>query len=318
MKKILFAIATIAPVVGFSQNTFPSSGNVGIGTTSPGVWFGATPVMEMSSNRPVFKLTSQSAYDLSTIVFTNSNVNASTHNGEFHVNYQYNHSDNTKSILGFHGYPSGYVLGIRADGNVGIGTNSPGARLDIDVNGLAGGIPALTIRNTESGKNYSGVLEFRSPTTTAPFYFYTWDNELQFSQRNSDGSWKSHFMIFHNQNGNVTFPNSTGNVGIGTNTPDSKLAVNGTVHAKEVKVDLTGWPDYVFSKEYPLQPLNEVKQFINQNGHLPEIPSAEEVETAGLHLGQMNALLLKKIEELTLHIIRQQEEIEQLKEALKK
>lgn len=111
---------------------------------------------------------------------------------------------------------------------------------------------------------------------------------------------------------------NTGNIGIGIDNPQNKLDVNGTIHAREVKVDLTGWPDYVFTRDYNLQPLAEVKDYIEQNQHLPEMPSATEVETNGVMLGEMNKLLLKKVEELTLHLIRQQEEIDALKKEVHK
>jgi hypothetical protein len=94
-----------------------------------------------------------------------------------------------------------------------------------------------------------------------------------------------------------------GNVGIGTPSPDTKLAVNGTIHTKEVKVDLTAWPDYVFKKDYQLPSLQEVKTYIDQNRHLPGIPSEEQIIKEGLNLGEMNKLLVKKVEELTLYLI---------------
>ncbi len=110
------------------------------------------------------------------------------------------------------------------------------------------------------------------------------------------------------------FINKLGNVGIGTANPDAKLSVNGTIHSKEVKVDLTGWPDYVFSKEYTLPSLYEVEKHINEKGHLQNIPSAKEVaKDGGIELGEMNRKLLEKIEELTLYTIQQQKEIDELK-----
>ncbi|MNQ28454.1 hypothetical protein D3C85_417470 [compost metagenome] len=102
-------------------------------------------------------------------------------------------------------------------------------------------------------------------------------------------------------------------VGIGTNTPDSALAVNGTIHSKEVKVDVTGWPDYVFKKEYDLPTLEEVEKHINEKGYLKNIPSEEEALKNGISLGEMNAKLLQKIEELTLYIIEQKKDIDILK-----
>ena len=95
-----------------------------------------------------------------------------------------------------------------------------------------------------------------------------------------------------------------GNVGIGTTQPDAKLAVSGQVHAQEVKVSVTvPGPDYVFEKDYKLTSLEEIKSYIDQNKHLPEVPSAKEMEKNGIQLGEMNMLLLKKIEELTLYVI---------------
>jgi len=109
-----------------------------------------------------------------------------------------------------------------------------------------------------------------------------------------------------------------GNVGIGVSNPLNKLDVNGLIHAKEVKVDLQNWPDYVFKKEYGLMPLAEVEKFIKENGHLSNIPSASEVEKDGVKLGEMNAKFLEKIEELTLYVIQLNKELKQLREENKK
>ncbi|MHC0446360.1 hypothetical protein ACWA1F_13200 [Flavobacterium sp. 3-218] len=92
-------------------------------------------------------------------------------------------------------------------------------------------------------------------------------------------------------------------VGIGTNTPDSALAVNGTIHSKEVKVDMNGWSDFVFKKDYKLPTIDEVQKHINEKGHLVNIPSEEDVLKNGINLGEMNSKLLQKIEELTLYVI---------------
>ncbi|PRD44963.1 hypothetical protein C5745_18840 [Sphingobacterium haloxyli] len=105
-----------------------------------------------------------------------------------------------------------------------------------------------------------------------------------------------------------------GNVGVGTATPTSKLAVNGNIRAREIKVETANWPDYVFQKDYELKSLSEVEKYINENGHLPEIPKAEEVEAEGVSLGEMNKLLLKKVEELTLYLLEQDKRIRELEE----
>ena len=119
--------------------------------------------------------------------------------------------------------------------------------------------------------------------------------------------------------------NQSGDVGIGTDEPDAKLAVSGKIHAEEVKVSASvPAPDYVFEEDYPLASLDEIKAYITENKHLPEVPSAKEMEANGIELGEMNMLLLKKIEELTLHMIKQniqnqsqQVEIQELREEIR-
>jgi hypothetical protein len=91
------------------------------------------------------------------------------------------------------------------------------------------------------------------------------------------------------------------------------LYASGEVHAKKVKVTLDAFPDYVFKPNYKLRSLKETEEFIAQNGHLPEVPCAEEVAENGADLGELNKILLKKVEELTLHLIRMEKEIEALK-----
>ncbi len=111
--------------------------------------------------------------------------------------------------------------------------------------------------------------------------------------------------LFVGTNGNVR-------IGAGTGNPSKALEVNGVVRSKEVLVEATGWADFVFEKDYKLMSLAEVEQFVKQHGHLPEIPSANEVEENGISLGEMNALLLQKIEEMTLHLIEMEKRLIEL------
>lgn len=110
-----------------------------------------------------------------------------------------------------------------------------------------------------------------------------------------------------------------GKVGVKTDTPgDFDLAVNGKIRSKEIKVEASNWPDYVFKDEYRVPPLRETAEFIKNHGHLPDVPTAEEVEADGISLGEFNKLLLKKLEEITLHLIEKENEIEMLKKEIKK
>ncbi|MNL08726.1 hypothetical protein D3C87_1294600 [compost metagenome] len=117
----------------------------------------------------------------------------------------------------------------------------------------------------------------------------------------------------HNTNWTNLFAvKKDGNVGIGTATPAEKLSVNGKIRAHEVKVETANWPDYVFARGYQLPSLQETEKHIKDKGHLPGIPSAAKVKANGIDLGEMNAKLLQKIEELTLHLIEKDKEIKQL------
>jgi len=118
-------------------------------------------------------------------------------------------------------------------------------------------------------------------------------------------------------NGNHYINN--GNLGIGTIAPDEKLTVKGKIHTQEIKVDMSGplVPDYVFANDYKLKSLKEVEDYIKENRHLPEIPSAKDIQKDGLLLAEMNMNLLKKIEELTLYIIEINKRIDSLEKKQK-
>lgn len=110
---------------------------------------------------------------------------------------------------------------------------------------------------------------------------------------------------------------ANGNVGIGTITPNARLAVNGNILANEIKIKTNiAVPDYVFAPEYQLMPLSTLEKYISEHRHLPEVPSASDVEKNGLDVAEMNLILLKKIEEITLHMINKDKAIEELRNEL--
>lgn len=101
-------------------------------------------------------------------------------------------------------------------------------------------------------------------------------------------------------------------VGIGTSNPQSELAVNGQITAKDVFVTLDGWSDFVFDSSFNLKSLRDVEEFISKNKHLPDVPSEKEIIEEGVDLGNMIKILLQKIEELTLYSIEQDKRIKGL------
>ncbi len=128
-------------------------------------------------------------------------------------------------------------------------------------------------------------------------------------------------LVFATSNGsyfNKITMDPNGNLGIGIETPGEKLSVNGNIRAREIKVETSNWPDYVFKPSYNLLPLRATEQFILTNGHLPDVPKAEEVESNGVSLGEMNKILLKKVEELTLHLIEKDKMLDDVNRRLKK
>ncbi|SNY99879.1 tail fiber protein [Flagellimonas pacifica] len=196
-------------------------------------------------------------------------------------------------------------LVIDASGNVGVGTSNPGATLHIMDQGNTG-VYSLKLNNRMSFRG-DGVFEWGASSDSG---ILSWDTNRAII----GGKTGQDLSIL--ASGERIRIKANGNVGIGTTSPDSKLAVNGNIHAKEVKVDLAGWPDYVFEKEYHLPSLQEVEAHIEEKGHLRNIPSAKEVEENGIKLGEMNSKLLEKIEELMLYTIKQQKEIENLKKEI--
>lgn len=157
--------------------------------------------------------------------------------------------------------------------------------------------PVTSWRNAKAGKGGAGISILADEGG--------WGTNIDFIT-SIDGSYEKRMVILGN-----------GNVGIGTTTPGSyRLAVEGTVGARKVKVTQANWADFVFEPEYRLPSLQEVEQFVKTHKHLPDIPSAKEVAEEGVDLGEMNKRLLQKIEEQMLYIIELNKKVEVLEKKI--
>jgi len=205
---------------------------------------------------------------------------------------------------------------LPSTGNVGIGTTNP--IVSLQVNGT-------TIIANSAGLDYNENIRLPSANDG---YACIALGAVPGIGGTGIGQWSlikfpeyeaSKFTIRHNRTDYFSIL-TDGKVGIGILNPTERLSVNGNIRAKELKIEAANWPDYVFEKDYQLPTLEQTEKHIQEKGHLPGIPSAAEVKAEGIEVGDMNAKLLKKIEELTLQMIQlnktvkvQQIEINQLK-----
>ncbi len=212
-----------------------------------------------------------------------------------------------------------------ANGFLGVGTTTPSYRLHVVGDGYVYGDMAVTGAGWV-GSGYHKLSMGEAPGANLSYgTAYVGFNARRTAtgwQRMGDGDHNGGAVIWGTVNGDILFANlpSTGGSGVTGMTDQAvkanvnlRLCADGLLMAKEVKVTLTGWPDYVFGADYRLRSLSETEAYIRENGHLPDVPSAEEVEEGGLSLGEMNKVLLQKVEELTLHVIELQKQIDELK-----
>jgi hypothetical protein len=165
-------------------------------------------------------------------------------------------------------------------------------------------------------------LEIYNSTGSSPSGWSITGNSGTNSGINFIGTLDNSSLRFRTNNVQRMYIDSaTGFVGVNTSTApnaEAKLAVNGAIYAAKLKITQSGWADYVFNKNYKLPSLRQVESYIKLYNHLPGVPSAETIQKEGTDVATTQAMLLKKIEELTLYIIEQNRRIEELENKIKK
>ena len=287
---------------GWETNEFMSilnNGNIGIGTTNPDTKLhieGTTSTYSRIANSGGDTKLTFGAVTGRNIIYSHTYTGAAQT-----LKLQVNNENN-------------FV--INTNGNIGIGTTNPVKKLDVNGDAKVGNLsarhylkisslqwPEIRLQSPSSDEKIRiGMAHANSSNygvEEGDFYIYTQTtNEMP---------------LVVQKNGNLRFNLHGGNVGIGTTSTGShKLAVEGSIGAREIKVEATGWSDFVFENDYDLRPLEEVEAYISENKHLPEIPGEAEVMENGINLGEMNAKLLQKIEELTLYMIDMNKRMNQL------
>ena len=311
-----------------------STGNVGIGTAAPAV--GLDVVSTFVANRGNVQILDNTAQAANTggqlTLGGKFNSAGSLTPGVMVAAKKHNAADGDYSFdmafLAYKNLDAHMTERMRIDGsngNVGIGTAAPAVNLDVIGAFVANRGNVEILDNTAQAADTGGQLtlggKFRNAGQLTPGVMIA---AKKHNATDGDYSFDMAFLAYKNLDAHMTermrIDGSNGNVGIGTTPATSpyKLSVNGTIGAKEIIVTNTGWADYVFQPGYRLTPMTELAAYIEEHHHLPGIPSESEVREKGVSVGEMQARLLAKIEELTLHMIQAEERNRALKERVER
>ncbi|NNF36063.1 MAG: hypothetical protein HKN68_18305 [Saprospiraceae bacterium] len=324
---------------GSDKMTVLGNGNVGIGTTSPNSKLDIRSVgnnaeiLRLSSERPwVFKQTGTASSANLTLQSINNGKNLELLGAD----------GTTKAAIFSMWNDDPKVIFVPDNGNVGIGESNPGNKVRIKGNSTSTQnvlsvsttyLGNSNIRAVEGfarpadGYGFGGLFEGGARGVKATAWGGSSSNLAIGVEGSSHGTNGDRIGVFGRASGgsknwagyfaegNMYVTNDL-RIGAGAinGATGYKVAIDGKVIAEEMRVQLSGaWPDYVFEDDYKLMPLTELEKEIEKLGHLPGLPSAREAEEEGIMLGDMNRILLEKIEELTLHVIRLEKEIRVLK-----
>ncbi len=263
------------PLAGSAAMVIKENSRVGIGLTNPGALL---HVRDTNSQLMTLQSTNDHTFlNMQTIAGRGNYIRFIRDNANSF--WLYNTPTND---LQFRPLAGSAAMVIRESGRVGVGTNSPGGKLTVAVDSASRGLEVLSVEGN----------------THLP-----WSNGW---------SYLSGRGVIFRTDGNLERMRiaRNGNVGIGTNNPTTKLAVNGNVRSKEVLVETANWPDYVFDENYELPSLPEEATFIKEKGHLSGFESEEAMEGI-ITVGDVTKRQQEKIEQMMLHLIEINERIEQ-------
>lgn len=354
--------ASNAGMVFAQSNSLNTTGNVGVGTTTPNArfeistpsspsgrvrsfaaihllnntlqldQFGATHV-----SRPQWNIFSASSdgQGLGLVVDTQSAIDAGTSLKGLFIKSGGNVGIGTLNpTRKLHIADSGYIQFDPSDGAIEIGSGNDGnsyidfkggGHLEEDYWGRLGYKDSEGFSLTSRATN-AAVLATRTADISNYMVMFSGAAANSYGELSFEGTgtYSGNFYVGGAATGAIVLRNSgytprlwitpSGDVGVGTTSPSHKLSVNGSVRAKEVIVETTGWSDYVFAGSYKLPTLAETEEHIVRHGHLPGIPSAADVAENGVSLGEMQAKLLAKIEEMTLHQIAMEKRLRAVEE----
>jgi YD repeat-containing protein len=352
MKTLSLLIAgALVAVTSLAQttNTFPANGKVGIGTTLPAE---KLHIYRDSAGyfNPLLVLEDDIAAGYTQLAFKGTGrtyhlgVGGASESGFSVANKWFLYDNNAGAMR----------LTVDASGNLGLGTTTPGNRLSIySSTANTSGLQFARLNNSATAGSSNGkvlgldasgnVILVNDDAGTTTGWSYTGNSGLN-SSTNFIGTIDSKDLVFRTNNIERSKFLANGNYVVGTGTDKGKtfqvfgtgyfgntvsigtdstgdanynLYVSKGIRARKVRVDADSWADYVFEKNYVLPKLNELEEYIQQHKHLPDVQSADEAQKQGVDLGENQAVLLKKIEELTLYVIQQNKELEVLKSQLK-
>jgi hypothetical protein len=328
----------------FAQNVVPATGNVGIGTTSPTEELDVNGNARISENITIEGNTTMQAAAVAADLKVDGQIlyNGVQTTGTVSGVIVLDPSTKALKVIDpalIHNWYSGlagcnenspkWTSGLNklyvecSNTNVGIGTTNPTYKLQVmgtsylqghvqtggsvSIGAPLNAFGKLYVKNGSGGQSAAVSVDVTGNTTA-----YNKAIFLQFSLASTElikavNPATNHTPFVVNADGSMALSNTTRKI--------FQVNTSGLLQARQIKVDAITWADFVFDKNYVLMPINELRQYISENQHLPSVPSAETVATEGIDLAEMNKILLQKIEELTLYMLQQQKQIDTLQSA---